>query len=310
MILFEENLMPIRDLTDKEILQLHVVCVVNTSRTKPLNSKIKVKDLENFTSSMNMPVQYNHRELVNQLRGLIAHNERRFCEGLRGYETYGFDRDDFLFLTYFVYNKKNYINGFLKVKNCSEYPDIVRTNYICTDVKFSGIGKILIGLLKVSLVYLRIYKVRISSVPRHSTQNFYISQGFYPIPEQIDEGRFVWFEWDFDKHSKKDYISMAKLQIKLMGNKPMFATYETTKANLDNVELIPYRFRTAKSPLPSPRHFMSPRPVVAPVATPRSARSPVEEEEGAMFREVESPRGTAHGRKKRKGTKKRKRRKL
>jgi len=310
MIVFEKNLMPIRDLTNKEQLQLHIVCVVNTSRSKPLNSKIEVKDLVSFTSSMNIPVQYNHYEIVNQLIGLAAHNEDRLCQGLGGYNTFAFGKDDYLFLTYFVHNKKNYINGFLKVKNCSEYPDIVRTNYICTDVKFSGIGKILIGLLKVSLVYLRIYKVRISSVPRHSTQNFYISQGFYPIPEQIDEGRFVWFEWDFDKHSKKDYISMAKLQIKLMGNKPMFATYETTKANLDNVELIPYRFRTAKSPLPSPRHFMSPRPVVAPVATPRSARSPVEEEEGAMFRDVESPRGTAHGRKKRKGTKKRRRRKL
>jgi hypothetical protein len=154
--------------------------------------------------------------------------------------------------------------------------------------------------LKIIVINLGINKIRISSILRPSTQNFYISQGFYPLPEQKDEGRFVWFEWNFRTLNRKDHINISKFSKKIMENTSFLATFEPSKFRQnrdehDTTELLPYQLRRRRSPTPSPRHFMSPR-------SPRT-------EEKSIFKDVESPRGTASGRKKKTKTKKRMRKK-
>jgi len=305
MIKIEEKLLPIKDLTEKEKLPLHLLCVVNTTTSRPRNSKIDVNTLEQLMGGMNIPLQDNYTEMVSKIRKLIQHSAGRFCRWLGGYETADFNRDDFMIITYFEHEGNNYMNGFIKVKNC-DISQVIRTNYICTDLYFSAIGKLLITLLKIIVINLRINKIRISSILRASTQNFYISQGFYPLPEQRDEGRFVWFEWNFKTLNRKDHISINKFSKKIMDNTYFSATFEPSKFKQnrderDTTELLPYQLRTRRSPTPSPRHFMSPR--ASPRPSPRSAR-----EEDSIFRDVESPRGTARGRRKGKGTKRRKRR--
>lgn len=310
MIEFENKLLPITHLTEKEQLPIRIACIINTDeRTKPRNSKINPEILIQLMNGMGIPFQDNYYDIIKKIRGLIQGGRGRFCRWLGGYETLEFERDDFMMVTYFEHEGNNYINGFVKVKNCN-ITDVVRTNYVCTDLYFSAIGKLLITLLKIIVINLRINKVRISSVLRATTQNFYTSQGFYPLPEQRDEGRFVWFEWNFKTLSKKDHVDITKFSKKI-ATKNFLASFEPSKFTQnrdehDRSELLPYRLRSRRSPTPSPRHFRSPRSPRR-VVTPRS---PIEEEEGTMFREVESPKGTARGRKKRKGTKKRRRRKL
>jgi hypothetical protein len=123
---------------------------------------------------MNIHLQNNYLEMVSKIRKLIQNSAGRFCRWLGGYETSDFNRDDFMIITYFEHEGNNYMNGFVKVKNC-DISQVIRTNYICTDLYFSAIGKLLITLLKIIVINLGINKIRISSILRPSTQNFYIS---------------------------------------------------------------------------------------------------------------------------------------
>jgi hypothetical protein len=155
-------------------------------------------------------------------------------------------------------------------------------NYICTDLYFSGIGKALISLLKVITDGLGIQKVRIDSIFRPSTQNFYTSQGFYPLPDQEMGGKIIWFEWDSRYSSKKDRANMRSIR------QPFLVTYEPSKfemnkERMDTTELLPYRpVRTHASLSPG---------AVSPRGSPRSARSPHSAREmESIFRDVESPR--------------------
>ena len=140
---------------------------------------------------------------------------------------------------FFLYQNKNYINGFIQVKDCPEYPNIIKTNYICTDLYFSGIGKPLLTLLKWILLNLKIPNLRISSILNSNTQNFYTSQGFYPIENQTDP-KSVWFEWNIYTRTKKDKNEMSRLSIPFLSkyNKAKHKIYmnKTVRLNTYNTK--------------------------------------------------------------------------
>jgi len=76
------------------------------------------------------------------------------------------------------------------------YHNIIKTNYICTDLYFNAIGKSLLTLLKSIIINLNIQKLRIQSINRPTTLNFYTTQNLYPIKEQTDT-KYTWMEWDY-----------------------------------------------------------------------------------------------------------------
>jgi hypothetical protein len=289
MIQFEEKLLPIRDLPEKEKLESHLVCVIN-------------KNLPMLTSKMaelHIPCIENHRQLTTKLMGIISKNNGRMCRWLSGFDNSIFFQDAFMIISYFVHEDKNYINGFVKIKLNNK--DTVEITYICSDLYFTGIGKMLISLVKLVIALLGIPNIMLESVNRGTTQNFYTSQGFQFLN---DKGNKKVFVTNTRRLSRKDQLIIGTLYKNINKNKPILITYEPSKFELnketmDTTELLPYHdVRMDGSPVLSPRHFDSPRP------SPRSAR-----EEDSIFRDVESPRGTARARgRKRKGTKRKKRR--
>lgn len=292
MIAFEEKLIPIKNLTAGEGLPFHLVCVV-----KPAQSAY-TESIVSQMKGLNIPCIPMNSTIIRKLRATIYSDNKRFCRGLGGFDTLQFGRDEFMMIiSYFEYEGKNYINGFINVKLTSE--DSVEITYICSDLHFSGIGKILLSLVKLVITMMGIPIIRLESVINPSTQNFYTSQGFQYI---IDKGNKKIFEINTGLMSRKDQLSIGKLFHHLGKRKHLIATYHPSKNRaMDSVELLPYlEIRTTQSPQPSPRNFFTPQ------ASPRSARSTEEE---SIFRDVYSPRRTAHGRKKRTRTKKRRKRK-
>jgi hypothetical protein len=235
--------------------------------------------------------------------GIISGSRGRICRWLSGFDNSIFFQDTFIIISYVVYEDKNYINGFVKVKNYDA--NTVEITYICSDLNFTGIGKLLISLVKLIITLLNISLIILESVNRGSTQNFYTSQGFQYVKNKGDK---VVFFTNTRKFSRKDQINIGKIYNKLNSNKPLLITYnpskfELNKDEIDPTELLPYNeIRKEGSPQPSPRHFTSPRSVRE---SPRSAR---DDEEGLMFRDVLTPRSSkARGKKHKKKTKKHKR---
>lgn len=293
MIAFEEKLIPIKNLTAGEELPFQLVCVVNPAQsvyTKPLVSQMK---------GLHIPCISMNNTIIRKLRATIYSDNKRFCKGLGGFDTLQFGRDEFMMIiSYFEYEGKNYINGFINVKLTSE--DSVEISYICSDLHFSGIGKILLSLVKLVITMMGIPTIRLESVLNPSTQNFYTSQGFQYVK---DNGNKKIFEINTGLMSRKDQLSIGKLFHHLGKKKPLFAIFYPSKnREMDTMALLPYlEIRTTQSPQPSPRNFFTPR------SSPRSARST---EDDSIFRDVASPRGTAaRGRKKMRDTKKRRKKK-
>ena len=75
MIKIEEKLLPIKNLTEKEQLPLHLLCVVNTTTSRPRNSKIDLDTLEQLMGGMNIHLQDNYTEMVSSIRKLIQHTQ-------------------------------------------------------------------------------------------------------------------------------------------------------------------------------------------------------------------------------------------
>jgi hypothetical protein len=293
MIAFEDKLIPIKNLTAAEELPFQLACIVNTKQslnTKPLVSQI---------SGLNIPYIPMNPTIIRKLRATIFSDNKRFCKGLGGFETTQFCRDEFMMIiSYFEYEGKNYINGFINVKVFNK--DSVEISYICSDLHFSGIGKILLSLVKLVITMMGIQTIRLESVLNPSTQNFYTSQGFQYVK---DEGDKKIFEINTGLMSRKDQLSIGRLFHHLGKGKPLLATYHHTKnRGMDTMEILPYlEIRTRRSPQPSPRNFFTPQ------SSPRSARST---EDDSIFRDVASPRSTAaRGRKKMRDTKKRRKKK-
>ena len=293
MITFEEKLIPIKNLTASEELPFQLVCVVNPAQsvyTKPLVSQMK---------GLNIPCIPMNSTIIRKLRATIYSDNKRFCRGLGGFDTMEFGRDEFMMIiSYFEYEGKNYINGFINVKVYNK--DTVEISYICSDLHFSGIGKILLSLVKLVVTMMGIPTIRLESVLNPSTQNFYTSQGFQYVN---DNGNKKIFEINTGLMSRKDQLSIGKLFHHLGKNKPLLATFHPSKnREMDTMDLLPYlEIRTRRSPQPSPRNFFTPQ------SSPRSARST---EDDSIFRDVASPRGTAaHGRKIKRRTSIKKRRK-
>jgi len=293
---FEDKLIPIRNLTAGEELPFQLVCVVNPAQsvyTKPLVSQM---------NGLHIPCIAMNNTIIRKLRATIYSDNKRFCRGLGGFDTLQFGRDEFMMIiSYFEYEGKNYINGFINVKVYNK--DTVEISYICSDLHFSGIGKILLSLVKLVITMMGIQTIRLESVLNPSTQNFYTSQGFQ---YENDSGDKKIFKINTGLMSRKDQLSIGKLFHHLGKGKPLLATYHPSKnRGMDSVELLPYlEIRTRRSPQPSPRNFFTPQ------SSPRSARST---EDDSIFRDVASPRGTsARGRKRKaKGKEtKRKRRKI
>ena len=118
------------------------------------------------------------------------------------------------------------------------YYNIIKTNYICTDLYFNGIGKALLTLLK-SIIKLRIQKLRIQSVNRPTTLNFYTTQNLYPIREQT-ETKYTWMEWDYTTKTEKDdgYLHKMKYPFPIVLDKEK---YMKNRKDVDDAPLIPYR---------------------------------------------------------------------
>ena len=292
MIAFEENLIPIKKLTAGEQLPFQLVCVVN--QAQPLNTESLIDQM----AGLNIPCISINSTIIRKLRATIYSDNKRFCRGLGGFDTLQFGKDEFMMIiSYFEYEGKNYINGFINVKVYNKSK--VEISYICSDLHFSGIGKILLSLVKLVITMMGVPTIRLESVINPSTQNFYTSQGFQYVS---DYGNKKIFEINTGLMSRKDQLSIGKLFHHLGKNKPLLATYHSSKnRGMDTMDLLPYlEIRTRRSPQPSPRNFFTPQ------ASPRSARSV---EDDSIFRDVASPRGTAaRGRKKKRGTKKKKKR--
>jgi hypothetical protein len=237
MISFEQRLIPIKKLDDGSSLETNVVVVLNDKRDY---GKINKKHLISIIQQKNISAQDNYDEIIRLIR--ILTRDRRLCYNLGGIETRDFGTDNFIIISYFNYEDKNYINGFIQVKDCVEYPNIIKTNYICTDLYFSGIGKQLLTFLKWILMNLKIPNLRINSINEYNTQNFYTSQGFYPVKNQTDLTS-MWFEWNIYTRNKKDRNNISNLVI------PFLSKYNTEKHKIylnKTVPLTPYNKRRSK----------------------------------------------------------------
>ena len=230
MISFERSLIPIKNLEEGSLLETNVVVILNDKRNY---GKINKNHLISVIQQKHIPIQDNYDQIIRLIRQLT--NDRRLCNNLGGTETRDFSTDNFILISYFNYQNKNYINGFIQVKDCVEHPNIIKTNYICTDLYFSGIGKPLLTFLKWILLNLKIPKLRISSILNFNTQNFYTSQGFYPIENQTDP-QSVWFEWNIYTRTKKDKSEMSNLIIPFLSkyNKDKHKIYMNKTVRLNS----------------------------------------------------------------------------
>jgi len=230
MISFERSLIPIKNLEDGSLLESNIAVILNDKRNY---GKINRSHLISVIQQKHISIQDNYDQIIRLIRQLT--NDRRLCNNLGGTETRDFSTDNFILISYFNYQNKNYINGFIQVKDCNEYPNIIKTNYICTDLYFSGIGKPLLTFLKWILLNLKIPNLRISSILDSNTQNFYTSQGFYPIENQTDP-KSVWFEWNIYTRTKKDRNEMSNLVIPFLSkyNKEKHKIYMNKTVRLNS----------------------------------------------------------------------------
>jgi hypothetical protein len=230
MISFERSLIPVKKLEEGVLLESNIVIVLNDKRDY---GKINRNHLIYIFRQKKIFIQDNYEQIIRLIRQLT--NDRRLCNNLGGTETRDFSTDNFIIISYFNYENKNYINGFIKVKDCIEYPNIIKTNYICSDLYFSGIGKPLLTLLKWVLINLKIPNLRISSILNYNTQNFYTSQGFYPIENQTDS-KTVWFEWNIYTRTKKDISEISNLNIPFLSkyNKEKHKIYMNKTVTLNS----------------------------------------------------------------------------
>ena len=196
---------------------------------------------------MNIPIQDNYGEVIEKLKRLIKSSIGRLCRWLGGFRSDEFKIGDFMLISYFEDKEgKKYINGFTTVISC-DISNTVRIDYICSDLQFTSIGKILITLIKIIIINLGITKLRLKSVLRPTTQNFYTSQEFSPLPEQKDAG-YLWFEWNLDFLSEKDDTRFQDFSKKLTDNDAFMVIYTPDKffKNMDDIdtttELLPYYY--------------------------------------------------------------------
>ena len=152
MISFERTLINIKKIPDVPLYS-NVICIINREADP---EKIKLGHLVEYLNKLNIPSQDNYSDVISILRSIILVNQARMCRFLGGIEKRDFNTDNFILLSYINFENKNYINGFIKVKNCPMYHNIIKTNYICTDLYFNGIGKSLLTLLK-SIILHKIY---------------------------------------------------------------------------------------------------------------------------------------------------------
>jgi hypothetical protein len=235
MISFEKTLINIKKIPDVP-LYANVICIINREADP---DKINIPQLVGYLNEINIPSQDNYNEVIHTLRSVILGNQARMCRFLGGIEKKDFNTDNFILLSYINFENKNYINGFIKVKNCPMYHNIIKTNYICTDLYFNGIGKSLLTLLKSIIIKLRIPKLRIQSVNRPTTLNFYTTQNLYPIRDQT-ETKYTWMEWDYTTKTEKDdgYLHKMKYPFPIVLDKEK---YMKNRKDVDDATLIPYR---------------------------------------------------------------------
>jgi len=286
---FEDKLLFVNKLKPTEQLPIKLLCVINTNpATKPRNSQISSSDLYEIMESMNIPTQNNYDDLIEKLKNVIHSSVGRLCRWLGGFRSDEFKTSDFVLITYFEdKDGKKYINGFTTVISC-DISNTVRIDYICSDLKFTSIGKILITLIKIILINLRIKKLRLKSILRPTTQNFYTSQEFSPLPEQKDAG-YIWFEWNFDFLTEKDDVCFQDFSKKLTDKEPFMITYTPDKFYkdidaIDKTKLLPYYY------------------------SEKEEKKRTEEEESSIFKEVHTPR-TDGGKKSRRSRKNKKNKK-
>ena len=181
-----------------------VCCIINKNLITSKNKTI-IKEIMN---ELQIPVSDNYYDIIRLIRVLSINSRGRLCRWLSGFENKSFQEDIFIIIAYIEVDSKKYITGFFKIKNGETDIDY-RTNYICTDLYFKGIGHNLINLLKIILLNSksRVIKVRIPSILRPSTQNFYTQQKFYKLPDQPDS-KSVLFEWNKKSISQRDKIKL------------------------------------------------------------------------------------------------------
>jgi hypothetical protein len=235
MISFERSLINIKKVPDVPLYS-NVICIINREADP---EKINIPQLVGYLNELNIPSQDNYNEVIHTLRSLILGNQSRMCRFLGGIEKRDFNTDNFILLSYLNFENKNYINGFIKVKNCPMYHNIIKTNYICTDLYFNGIGKALLTLLKSIIIRLHIPKLRIQSVNRPTTLNFYTTQNLYPIREQTD-AKYTWMEWDYNTKTEKDdgYLQKMIFPFPIILDKEKFMK---NRKDVDDAPILPFR---------------------------------------------------------------------
>ena len=247
----------------------NVICVINPDADP---GKIKMDRLMKFMTQRNITIQMDYSNILRIILSITSSPSKgRFCRWVSGFENKSFHTDNFILISYLNHDSKNYINGFIQVKDCDEYPNIIKTNYICTDLLFSGIGKNLLILLKIIVRILEIKQLRIESINRASTQNFYTSQGFYPLEEQVN-ANYTWFEWEYQTRREKDQEYMMTFNI------PFLIQYDSQKS-LENRDMID---KTKIIPFLSRRHTRR----YSPQSTDNNTPPELED----IFREVLTPR--------------------
>ena len=235
-------------------LYSNVICIINREADP---EKIKLGHLVEYLNKLNIPSQDNYSDVISILRSIILGNQARMCRFLGGIEKRDFNTDNFILLSYINFENKNYINGFIKVKNCPMYHNIIKTNYICTDLYFNGIGKSLLTLLKSIIKILHIPKLRIQSINRPTTLNFYTTQNLYPIKIQ-SEPKYTWMEWDYTTMTEKDKNYLKNMQF------PFFTVLDKDKfiknrKDVDDTPIISYRVNPSRSKSISRSSFNSSR---------------------------------------------------
>jgi hypothetical protein len=121
------------------------------------------------------------------LRNIISRNPTRFCIKINDSAIFSnLNKCDIILLSYSTLEHRNYINGFatLRINNTYKY---VIIDYLCGDLQFSGIGSNLVSFIKLLTInaFGENYTVILNSISSSVTQNFYRSQFFYNITDEI-----------------------------------------------------------------------------------------------------------------------------
>ena len=143
------------------------------------------------------------------LRNIISRNSSRFCIKINESAIFSnFNKCDIILLSYSTINGKNYINGFatIRINNTLEY---VIIDYLCGDLKFSGIGSSLVSFIKIFTINIvgENFSIILDSIDSTTTQNFYISQFFYNITDKTKtEGHKIIGDIPYIRSEKYNYI--------------------------------------------------------------------------------------------------------